>query len=157
MSNSSTNTNKKERQTIPEDFEAQVKRYNIYRYSTLGFSLIESLQMMVENNELDPDDPNNSKIILSDIVKRFDETIAENLNNHEIKTKDDTILPVLPSYHMTGKLELFRNCLGLWTFMVKDAEISRKLSNYQPTLNYKNTPDIHADYVKIIAVEQHKK
>ncbi|KXS19580.1 transcription initiation factor IIA, gamma subunit [Gonapodya prolifera JEL478] len=70
----------------------------IYRSSTLGTALTESLDEMITNGQMDPH-------IAMKVLKQFDATVMETLNSR-----------VRSKCTMKGKLHTFRFVDEIWTF-----------------------------------------
>ncbi|KYQ93286.1 transcription initiation factor IIA gamma chain [Tieghemostelium lacteum] len=78
--------------------------YELYRRSTVGEALTDSLDELLQNQYIDQN-------VYSKILTQFDKSLSEALSTG-IKTKSV----------IKGKLHTFRFCDSVWTFIVDNAE-----------------------------------
>jgi hypothetical protein len=107
-------TGEPERPRIPDHFTPQKTRYDVYRYTSLGMSLVDTLTEMWHNGDLDPDSKDNSDNMANDAIKVFDE-----ICNDELKKLTNEV-------QLSGDLRMYRNCEGLWTFQMAQSDITVK-------------------------------
>ncbi|KII60803.1 Transcription initiation factor IIA subunit 2 [Thelohanellus kitauei] len=86
-----------------EGAEQKASMTQVYRVTTPGTTLQESLKEMIDSQQISP-------FLATDIMSIFDKTIVnviENKCRNKIQIK--------------GRIIDYRNCESLWTLMVKDA------------------------------------
>lgn len=76
--------------------------YELYRRSTLGMTLTDSLDEMVTNGKLTP-------TVAMKVLAQFDKCMNEALKNVKTKTT------------FKGDLHSYRFCDNVWTFVLNDA------------------------------------
>ncbi|CAF9903611.1 MAG: Transcription initiation factor IIA small chain (TFIIA 13.5 kDa subunit) [Gomphillus americanus] len=96
--------------------------YEIYRRASIGTTLVDTLDELVEEGRIEPQ-------LAMRVVSRFDRAIAEALAE---KAKG--------RLNFKGHLDVYRFCDEVWTFMIKDVNL--KLDSGQT---------IQAEKVKIVA------
>ena len=79
--------------------------YSHYQHSTLGISLREALQDLVDLEELSEDHA-------SKVLQQFDLSINEAIKTHA-KAKCS----------INGELHTYRNCDNVWTFILENAKV----------------------------------
>eukprot|EP00002_Diphylleia_rotans_P004530 TRINITY_DN1337_c0_g1_i1.p1 TRINITY_DN1337_c0_g1~~TRINITY_DN1337_c0_g1_i1.p1 ORF type:complete len:108 (-),score=22.80 TRINITY_DN1337_c0_g1_i1:167-490(-) len=103
------------------------KNFNLYRKSTIGTKLSESLDELIRAGKMD-----NS--VAYDILEEFDRVI-----NHYLATQ------VKDKYTLKGDLDYYRQCDNVWTLIVKDAIIRQ------------GDTELHASRVRIVACDTKSK
>ncbi|KAF2188278.1 transcription initiation factor IIA gamma chain [Zopfia rhizophila CBS 207.26] len=101
---------------------ADAKYYELYRRSSLGGSLTDTLDSLITERRIEPQ-------LAMKILANFDKAVAEVLAE-KVKAR----------LTFKGHLDTYRFCDEVWTFIIKD--INFKLDN---------TNSIHADRVKIVS------
>ncbi|ORY09644.1 transcription initiation factor IIA, gamma subunit-domain-containing protein [Clohesyomyces aquaticus] len=101
---------------------ADLKYYELYRRSSLGGALTDTLDQLITDRRIEPQ-------LAMKILMNFDKAIAEVLAD-KVKAR----------LTFKGHLDTYRFCDEVWTFIIKD--INFKLDN---------TNTIHADKVKIVS------
>ncbi|KAL9093080.1 MAG: hypothetical protein Q9159_000439 [Coniocarpon cinnabarinum] len=104
-----------------------VQAYELYRTSSLGVALTDTLDDLISSNQIEPQ---LAMKILGNFDKAFAEIIAD-----KVKSR----------LSFKGHLDTYRFCDDVWTFMVKD--VSFKLDS-QSTLR--------SDKVKIVSCTNKK-
>ncbi|RYR59531.1 hypothetical protein Ahy_A05g025423 [Arachis hypogaea] len=79
--------------------------FELYRRSTIGMCLTETLDEMVQNGTLSPE-------LAIQVLVQFDKSMAEALET-QVKSK----------VSIKGHLHTYRFCDNVWTFMLQDAVI----------------------------------
>ncbi|XLS67572.1 hypothetical protein HN51_018595 [Arachis hypogaea] len=79
--------------------------FELYRRSTIGMCLTETLDEMVQNGTLSPE-------LAIQVLVQFDKSMAEALET-QVKSK----------VSIKGHLHTYRFCDNVWTFMLQDALI----------------------------------
>ncbi|KAF2032718.1 transcription initiation factor IIA, gamma subunit [Setomelanomma holmii] len=100
----------------------QTKYYELYRRSSLGGALTDTLDSLITERRIEPQ-------LAMKILINFDKAVADVLND-KVKSR----------LTFKGHLDTYRFCDDVWTFIIKD--INFKLDN---------TNQIHADRVKIVS------
>ncbi|CAL0327330.1 hypothetical protein RIF29_12028 [Crotalaria pallida] len=77
--------------------------FELYRRSTIGMCLTETLDEMVQNGTLSPE-------LAIQVLVQFDKSMTEALETH-VKSK----------VSIKGHLHTYRFCDNVWTFMLQDA------------------------------------
>ncbi|KAJ1704260.1 Transcription initiation factor IIA subunit 2 [Rhynchospora pubera] len=77
--------------------------FELYRRSTIGMCLTETLDEMVSNGTLSPE-------LAIQVLVQFDKSMTEALEN-QVKSK----------VTIKGHLHTYRFCDNVWTFILKDA------------------------------------
>ncbi|EDU42028.1 TOA2 Transcription initiation factor IIA gamma subunit [Pyrenophora tritici-repentis] len=98
------------------------KYYELYRRSSLGGSLTDTLDNLITERRIEPQ-------LAMKILLNFDRAVADVLSE-KVKSR----------LTFKGHLDTYRFCDDVWTFIIKD--INFKLDN---------THTIHADRVKIVS------
>ncbi|OCL12601.1 transcription initiation factor IIA, gamma subunit [Glonium stellatum] len=101
---------------------ADSKYYELYRRSSLGGSLTDTLDDLISERRIEPQ-------LAMKILTNFDKAVADVLAE-KVKAR----------LTFKGHLDTYRFCDDVWTFIIKD--INFKLDNTNP---------IHADRVKIVS------
>ncbi|KAF2230178.1 transcription initiation factor IIA gamma chain [Viridothelium virens] len=101
--------------------------YELYRRSTLGVTLLDSLDELITARRIEPQ-------LAMKILSNFDKCMSEVLADR-VKSR----------LSFKGHLDTYRFCDDVWTFVIKD--INFKLDN-QST--------IHAEKVKIVSCNNKK-
>ncbi|KAH7115988.1 transcription initiation factor IIA gamma chain [Dendryphion nanum] len=101
---------------------ADTKYYELYRRSSLGGALTDTLDTLITERRIEPQ-------LAMKILSNFDKAVAEVLAE-KVKQR----------LTFKGHLDTYRFCDEVWTFIIKD--INFKLDN---------TNSIHADKVKIVS------
>ncbi|KAF2009901.1 transcription initiation factor IIA gamma chain [Aaosphaeria arxii CBS 175.79] len=101
---------------------ADAKYYELYRRSSLGGALTDTLDNLITERRIEPQ-------LAMKILANFDKAVAEVLAD-KVKSR----------LTFKGHLDTYRFCDDVWTFIIKD--INFKLDN---------TNTIHADRVKIVS------
>ncbi|KAI3495972.1 hypothetical protein L1887_38320 [Cichorium endivia] len=81
----------------------QMATFELYRRSTIGMCLTETLDEMVSSGILGPE-------LAIQVLVQFDKSMAEALDN-QVKTK----------VSIKGHLHTYRFCDNVWTFILQDA------------------------------------
>ncbi|KAL1564532.1 transcription initiation factor IIA subunit 2 [Salvia divinorum] len=97
--------------------------FELYRRSTIGMCLTETLDQMVSSGVLSPE-------LAIQVLIQFDKSMTEALEN-EVKSK----------VSIKGHLHTYRFCDNVWTFILQNAQI--KSEEGQETV----------EYVKIVACD----
>ncbi|MCJ1408148.1 Transcription initiation factor IIA small chain (TFIIA 13.5 kDa subunit) [Ptychographa xylographoides] len=101
--------------------------YELYRQSSIGIALIDTLDAMVEEHRLEPQ-------LAMKIVALFDRIVTEVLAD-KVKAR----------LTFKGHLDTYRFCDEVWTFLIKDANF--KLDNQS---------NIQAEKIKIVSCNSKK-
>ncbi|MCJ1435217.1 Transcription initiation factor IIA small chain (TFIIA 13.5 kDa subunit) [Xylographa pallens] len=101
--------------------------YELYRQSSIGLALIDTLDAMVHEGRIEPQ-------LAMKIVSTFDRVITEVLAD-KVKAR----------LSFKGHLDTYRFCDEVWTFLIKDANF--KLDNQT---------NIQAEKVKIVSCNSKK-
>jgi len=96
------------------------EHYQMYRQCTLGTTLIDSLDLLIQRDQMNPE-------IAHKVLSNFDRAMSEALAR--VKTK----------YSCKGKLETYRYCDDVWTFMLKEVTVKSE------------GEELKADSLKIVA------
>ncbi|GMM34723.1 transcription initiation factor IIA subunit gamma [Saccharomycopsis crataegensis] len=96
--------------------------YELYRKTTIGMSLIESLDNLILDQRIEPQ-------LALRVLANFDRIIAENIKE-KLKAK----------LSFKGHLHIYRFCDDVWTFVIKNVDI--KLDHNEVA---------HADRIEIVA------
>ncbi|MCJ1245410.1 Transcription initiation factor IIA small chain (TFIIA 13.5 kDa subunit) [Trapelia coarctata] len=96
--------------------------YELYRRSSIGLALIDTLDEMVEEGRMEPQ-------LAMKVVASFDRIVTEVLAE-KVKAR----------LSFKGHLDTYRFCDEVWTFLIKD--VNFKLDNQT---------QVHADKVKIVS------
>ncbi|KNC98953.1 transcription initiation factor IIA subunit gamma [Spizellomyces punctatus DAOM BR117] len=97
-------------------------QYELYRRSSLGMALTDTLDELITESHIDPQ-------IAMKVLAQFDLTIAEALHNR-VKAKAA----------IKGHLHVYRFCDDVWTFIVD-----------RPTFKLEGSETVHADRIKVVA------
>lgn len=100
--------------------------YELYRRSTLGITLTDALDELIQSEQITPQ-------LAMRILAQFDKSISEALAHH---TKSKATLK--------GRLHTYRFCDDVWTFILDQCQIRM------------DEEIIHADKVKIVACNARK-
>ena len=95
--------------------------YELYRHSTLGATLTDSLDELIQSQQLTPQ-------LAMKVLQQFDKSISEALSQ---KIRNRT--------QFKGHLDTYRFCDDVWTFILRDASFRT------------DGDTVHADKVKIVA------
>ncbi|MCJ1397734.1 Transcription initiation factor IIA small chain (TFIIA 13.5 kDa subunit) [Xylographa trunciseda] len=106
---------------------ASKEYYELYRQSSIGLALIDTLDAMVHDGRIEPQ-------LAMKIVSTFDRVITEVLAD-KVKAR----------LSFKGHLDTYRFCDEVWTFLIKDANF--KLDNQS---------NIQAEKVKIVSCNSKK-
>eukprot|EP01097_Dermamoeba_algensis_P010416 TRINITY_DN76_c0_g1_i1.p1 TRINITY_DN76_c0_g1~~TRINITY_DN76_c0_g1_i1.p1 ORF type:complete len:112 (-),score=17.55 TRINITY_DN76_c0_g1_i1:45-380(-) len=98
-------------------------QYELYRKTTLGVSLTDSLEELLQNSKISPE-------LAAKVLLQFDKSINHALTN-QVKTKAS----------FKGHLHTFRFCDGVWTFILENTAFRTE------------TETIHVNVVKIVACD----
>ncbi|KAL8459603.1 hypothetical protein ACS0TY_036919 [Phlomoides rotata] len=79
--------------------------FELYRRSTIGMCLIETLDQMVSNGILSPE-------LAIQVLIQFDKSMTEALET-EVKSK----------VSIKGHLHIYRDCDNVWTFILQNAQL----------------------------------
>ncbi|MDI1486475.1 MAG: Transcription initiation factor IIA subunit 2 [Ramalina farinacea] len=101
--------------------------YELYRGSSIGMSLIDTLDDLVHSGRLEPQ-------TAMKVISAFDKSITEVLAD-KVKAR----------LNFKGHLDTYRFCDDVWTFLIKD--VNFKLDN-------QNT--VQADKIKIVSCNAKK-
>ncbi|KAA6428693.1 MAG: transcription initiation factor IIA gamma chain [Trebouxia sp. A1-2] len=101
----------------------------IYRQTKLGDSLVSALEVLVESD----------KITAELAIKVLSESYLEAIKN-SFKAKTS----------VKGKLDSYRFCDNVWTFIVSDAKFK---TNFTSTASTTNAPEVTVDKVQIVCVD----
>ncbi|EAT83882.2 transcription initiation factor IIA subunit 2 [Parastagonospora nodorum] len=101
----------------------QTKYYELYRRSSLGGALTDTLDHLITERRIEPQ-------LAMKILINFDKAVADGLAD-KVKTR----------LTFKGHLDTYRFCDDVWTFIIKD--INFKLDN---------SNQVHADRVKIVSL-----
>lgn len=101
--------------------------WEIYRRSSIGLSLIDTLDEFVQEGRIEPQ---TAMKVLASFDKSFAEVLAE-----KVKAR----------LNFKGHLDMYRSVDEVWTFTVKD--VNFKLDNQSP---------VHAEEIKIVACSTKK-
>lgn len=96
--------------------------YELYRGSTLGDCLIDTIDELINEGRIEPQ-------LAMKILSNFDKTIAEVLGER-----------VKARLTFKGHLETYRFCDDVWTFLVKDVKFKSD-----------NSSEFTAEQVKIVS------
>ncbi|KAL1605757.1 Transcription initiation factor IIA subunit 2 [Nothophoma quercina] len=99
-----------------------LKYYELYRRSSLGGALTDTLDNLITERRIEPQ-------LAMKILANFDKAVADVLAD-KVKAR----------LTFKGHLDTYRFCDDVWTFIIKD--INFKLDN---------TNQVHADRVKIVS------
>ncbi|RKU48998.1 Transcription initiation factor IIA small chain (TFIIA 13.5 kDa subunit) [Coniochaeta pulveracea] len=102
--------------------------YELYRRSSIGQALLDTLDGMIQQQNMDPQ-------LAMKILANFDRAVAETLND-KVKAR----------LQFKGSLDTYRFCDEVWTFVVKN--VTFKMENGQQT--------VIADKVKILSCNAKK-
>ncbi|KAF2829463.1 transcription initiation factor IIA, gamma subunit [Ophiobolus disseminans] len=100
----------------------QTKYYELYRRSSLGGALTDTLDSLITERRIEPQ-------LAMKILINFDKAVADGLSE-KVKQR----------LSFKGHLDTYRFCDDVWTFIIKD--INFKLDN---------SNQVHADRVKIVS------
>ncbi|KAI4277349.1 MAG: hypothetical protein LQ337_001840 [Flavoplaca oasis] len=98
------------------------EHYEIYRQSSIGTTLIDSLDDLINSGRIEPQ-------LANKILKNFDKIVSE-VMNEKVKAR----------LNFKGHLDTYRFCDEVWTFLIKD--VNFKLDNQNP---------VQADRIKIVS------
>ena len=101
---------------------AETKYYELYRRSSLGGALTDTLDSLITERRIEPQ-------LAMKILLNFDKAVADSLTE-KVKSR----------LTFKGHLDTYRFCDDVWTFIIKD--INFKLDN---------SNQVHADRVKIVS------
>ncbi|KAL5102509.1 hypothetical protein RYX36_006836 [Vicia faba] len=85
------------------DFQGRMATFELYRRSTIGMCLTETLDEMVQNGTLSPE-------LAIQVLVQFDKSMTEALET-KVKSK----------VSIKGHLHTYRFCDNVWTFILQDA------------------------------------
>ncbi|KAI4103789.1 MAG: hypothetical protein LQ339_004121 [Xanthoria mediterranea] len=108
--------------TSPITAKMNQEHYEIYRQSSIGTTLIDSLDDLINSGRIEPQ-------LANKIVKNFDKIVSE-VMNEKVKAR----------LNFKGHLDTYRFCDEVWTFLIKD--VNFKLDNQNP---------IQAEKIKIVS------
>ncbi|KAL5118153.1 Transcription initiation factor IIA subunit 2 [Pleosporales sp. CAS-2024a] len=100
----------------------QAKYYELYRRSSLGGALTDTLDHLITERRIEPQ-------LAMKILINFDKAVADGLAE-KVKTR----------LTFKGHLDTYRFCDDVWTFIIKDI-----------TFKLDNSNQVHADRVKIVS------
>ena len=80
-----------------------IMSYQLYRNTTLGISLQDSLDELISSQQITPD-------LALKVLKQFDSSMSTHLSR--VRTR----------YNFKGKLRVYRFCDNVWTCVVEDVE-----------------------------------
>ncbi|OQV11976.1 putative Transcription initiation factor IIA subunit 2 [Hypsibius exemplaris] len=103
--------------------------YQLYRTTTLGSTLQESLDEMIQNNQIPP-------ALALKILQQFDKVINNALESR-VKSRLN---------FKAGKLETYRYCDNVWTFILRDVE-------FKDSQGHGHSEPVKVDKVKIVACD----
>ncbi|KAL8906868.1 MAG: hypothetical protein Q9172_006852 [Xanthocarpia lactea] len=98
------------------------EHYEIYRQSSIGTTLIDSLDDLINSGRIEPQ-------LANKIIKNFDKIVSE-VMNEKVKAR----------LNFKGHLDTYRFCDEVWTFLIKD--VNFKLDNQN---------QIQAEKIKIVS------
>ncbi|KAF0540268.1 transcription initiation factor IIA, gamma subunit, helical domain-containing protein [Gigaspora rosea] len=101
--------------------------YELYRRSSIGMALTDSLDELIQTSHIDPQ-------LAMKVLLQFDKSITEALET-KVRTK---------ATFKAGHLHTYRFCDEVWTFIIKNPNF--KLENEQ----------VHVDKIKIVACNAKK-
>ncbi|KAL9120376.1 MAG: hypothetical protein Q9187_003066 [Circinaria calcarea] len=101
--------------------------YELYRRSSIGLALIDTLDGFVHDGRMEPQ-------LAMKVISSFDRAITEVLAS-QVKAR----------LNFKGHLDTYRFCDEVWTFLIKD--VNFKLENQNI---------VHADKVKIVSCNAKK-
>jgi len=101
--------------------------YELYRRSSIGMALTDSLDELIQESDIDPQ-------LAMKVLLQFDKSITEALET-KVRTK---------ATFKQGNLHTYRFCDEVWTFIIKNPNF--KLEHEQ----------IHVDKIKIVACNAKK-
>ncbi|KAL0030369.1 hypothetical protein WJX77_012458 [Trebouxia sp. C0004] len=104
----------------------------IYRQTKLGDSLVSALEVLVESDKITAD-------LAIKVLSEFDTSYLEAIKN-SFKAKTS----------VKGKLDSYRFCDNVWTFIVSDAKFK---TNFTSTASTTNAPEVTVDKVQIVCVD----
>jgi len=96
--------------------------YELYRRSSVGMALTDTLDQLISDQRLDPQ-------LAMKVIQNFDKAVSEVLADK-----------VRSRMSFKGHLDTYRFCDDVWTFIIKD--INFKLDNSQ---------QVHSDRIKIVS------
>ncbi|CAI8585796.1 unnamed protein product [Vicia faba] len=88
---------------IHRNFQGRMATFELYRRSTIGMCLTETLDEMVQNGTLSPE-------LAIQVLVQFDKSMTEALET-KVKSK----------VSIKGHLHTYRFCDNVWTFILQDA------------------------------------
>ena len=80
-----------------------IMSYQLYRNTTLGITLQDSLDELISSQQITPD-------LALKVLKQFDSSMSTHLSR--VRTR----------YNFKGKLRVYRFCDNVWTCVVEDVE-----------------------------------
>ncbi|KAI4308659.1 hypothetical protein L6164_031714 [Bauhinia variegata] len=95
--------NSRRRHPIHRNQQARMATFELYRRSTIGMCLTETLDEMVQNGTLSPE-------LAIQVLVQFDKSMTEALET-QVKSK----------VSIKGHLHTYRFCDNVWTFILQDA------------------------------------
>lgn len=104
----------------------------LYRGSKLGDALVDALEELIKEEKISGD-------LAMKVLTEFDQSIYEALNQK-----------VAAKTTFKGKLDTYRYCDNVWTFIVSDATFK---TNPTGTGTMTNVPEVKVDRVKIVCVD----
>ncbi|PKU64973.1 Transcription initiation factor IIA subunit 2 [Dendrobium catenatum] len=87
--------------------------FELYRRSTIGMCLTETLDEMVSNGTLNPE-------LAIQVLVQFDKSMTEALEN-QVKSKVSIKETKWVGEKAKGHLHTYRFCDNVWTFILRDA------------------------------------
>ncbi|KAK8219205.1 Transcription initiation factor IIA subunit 2 [Zalaria obscura] len=107
---------------------AEQKSYEIYRHTSIGYALADTLDELISSRRIEPQ-------VAIKVIQNFDAVMAQVLGDR-----------VKARMSFKGHLDTYRFCDEVWTFIIKD--IKFKLDNSQ---------QIEAEKVKIVSCQSKDK
>lgn len=104
----------------------------LYRQSKLGECLVDSLDQLINEQKITPD-------LAIRILEEFDKSLVE-----AMQTK------VVAKCNFKGKLNTYRFCDNVWTFIVSDATFKNNVTGTGPS---SAGTDVHSNKIKIVCVD----
>jgi len=103
--------------------------YELYRTSSIGNALVEALDEFIADRRIEPQ-------IAIRMLEHFDRVVADVLSER-----------VKARLQFKGRLDIYRFCDEVWTFVVRDVNFK---------LDSQSSAQLHADRVKIVAMNSKK-
>jgi len=103
--------------------------HELYRTSSIGNALVEALDQFIAERRIEPQ-------IAIRMLENFDKIVTDVLQE-KVKAR----------LQFKGRLDIYRFCDDVWTFVVRDVNFK---------LDSQGSPTVHADRVKIVAMNAKK-